>query len=290
MKFADVVARLDRVLNLARGLGLADEVAASRFLQYRDRIAAMIATGTVVDGKLDGMAQVEAIELVAIAGYLEASDAETVAPKLRRALRGPFLPDEEDDGSNEGRNFLFELAVAERLSRGGLLPQLGEHPEIRFDVGRVPLFVQCKRVFSERRVSRCIARAEDQLREDLGPAPIEARGLIAVSLSRLLKPAPEDLAPGQSPGDVVRRVSCDAEATAFVDGALLALWGKAEAFRRRRPPRIIGILFHAAAPVIHEHSGLVVRVEHMILNSVAETVEDQQALRDLNTHLQTTMG
>lgn len=287
MKHEEVVNRLDRVLNLARCLGLGDDVVGSRFVQYRDRLAALIATKTVTDGKLDGMAQVEAMELAALVDYLEACKPDPVAPKLKHALRGPYLPDDEDEGSNEGRNFLFELTVAEKLSRAGLAPQLGEHPEILVNVRGIPLFVQCKRVFSERRVSRCIARAEAQLKDDLATAPNEARGLIAVSLSRLLKPPAEAIPEQLSPRDVVRSVSGDEEASAYVNEELEALRYEAEAFRRRRPPRIVGILFHAAAPVMDRDSGLIVRVEQIILESMSPDASDRFAVRDLNARLQT---
>jgi len=199
-----------------------------------------------------------------------------VRDKLMHALRGPYLPVEEDDGSNEGRNFMFELAMAAKLWRAGLAPSLGEHPEIQCLVGDTPLYMQCKRVFVEHRVARCLERARGQLKSDLANGPAEACGLVAISLSRVL-----------NAGDRVLEFSDADEASQHVERMLRELESRARAFRRRRArtPRILGVLFQASTPAAERQSGLIARLENMLLESMLPSVGDGQTLHDLNARL-----
>ena len=83
-RWEKVVADLDRVLDLCRRIGLAAEVEASRFLQYRTRLQRLIDLRAQPDAQNDplagdpnregmifGATQVEGLEFAGLASFLE---------------------------------------------------------------------------------------------------------------------------------------------------------------------------------------------------------------------------
>ncbi len=57
--------------------------------------------------------------------------AETIERKLVDVLQGPVLSTDEGKNTNRGRNVLFELNLASTLWRADLIPERGEHPDVR---------------------------------------------------------------------------------------------------------------------------------------------------------------
>jgi len=195
--WSQILERLDAALDLCRGLRLGGHVDASRFQQYREHLSRLIealeAEGQEgarevfeSDQLKSTVALTESTELGDIEPFLQTVDAQTAAAKLVHVLGGPLLPSDEDSNTNQPRNLLFELNLAARLWRAGFPPELGEHPDLAIEVGRKRFLIQCKRPFSQRGARRCFQDARTQLRRDLKSAPVGSRGVIALSLSRLL--------------------------------------------------------------------------------------------------------
>jgi hypothetical protein len=57
------------------------------------------------------------------------------------ALDGPVLPTEEDKNTNHGRNILFELNLAAKLWTVGIMPTLGEHPDLSCEIDGKKLLI-----------------------------------------------------------------------------------------------------------------------------------------------------
>lgn len=67
--------------------------------------------------------------------HLQDLGPTVLRPKVHEVLKGPILPRDEDPESTRARNTLFELNLAGHLKRAGLIPQLGEHPDVKTLVG-----------------------------------------------------------------------------------------------------------------------------------------------------------
>jgi hypothetical protein len=135
------------------------------------------------------VALMESLEFAEVVSFLATLEKSIIAPKLAKILDGPALPSEESSSSNVARNVQFELSFASMLSRAGFSPELGEHPDVSIIVdGRVFLF-QCKRLFTPAKLQTRIREAGRQLRDDRKNHPATARGIVVMSLSRVLNPA-----------------------------------------------------------------------------------------------------
>src|SRR5689334_11329993 len=95
---------------------------------------------------------VEALEFRDIYTAFKDDDPEILGPKLERALSGPFRPAEETKETSDGRNMMFELALAADLRlRGGNIA-VGE-PDICLKVSDRRFLIECKRPRSEEHTS-----------------------------------------------------------------------------------------------------------------------------------------
>jgi hypothetical protein len=79
--------------------------------------------------------------------------------------------------------------MAARFCRQGVFRGLPDNPDVLCEVDGVPVLVQCKRPLEEKGIQRNIARAREQLRNNLsGRRYPEACGIITISLSRIISP------------------------------------------------------------------------------------------------------
>jgi hypothetical protein len=201
-----------------------------------------------------GVALVESSELSEIVPYLRTAPPEGVTPKLRHVLRGPALPIEETQNSNQARNFMFELVLWSKLLRAGLAPELSEHPDLRCHVDNMELLVECKRTLSERGIVACVKRATAQLERQMSCGP-DRYGGIAVSVSRVF-----------NEGDKVLAFRDEARASDEIGEELEALARRIETLAAAVvSERIVGAIVHMMTPARQRDSGLIVRVEEMIL-------------------------
>jgi hypothetical protein len=259
MTHEQVVVALDRVLEFCQQIGLADEVKSSRFLEYRRRLQWLIAlpsrrhsagdaSMTDEEKMLLATAQVESRELVGLAAFLETCSPDVLKPKLRIVLGGPKVALDEDHASNQARNFIFELSLAEKFWRAALHPELGEHPDLQCVVNGTTVLIECKRLLSKQKVAKRINEARMQLEQALRTRP-QARGIIAVSLSKIATPA-----------DTFLAYSNEMKVSAFLGDELkrLAQQTRNSPVMRRLPGSIIGMLFHVMVIAQHRETGLTV--------------------------------
>jgi hypothetical protein len=148
---------------------------------------------------------VESIEFVDAIDALRSQRCEIPRNILERALQGPSDAYLEDNRSNQGRNAMFEIALAGRVALAGLKPRLGGEPDVFFEFEGRRIFIQCKRVLSENALDKRIGDAVRQLKRDLANSsdPRDC-GLIAVSISRIINPGDKMLIVATE--DALRRV------------------------------------------------------------------------------------
>lgn len=182
---------------------------------------------------------VESIEFVDAIDALRKRGCDVPRSLLEKALEGPPDAFLEDNKSNQGRNAMFEIAVAGWVASAGLDPHIGGEPDVFFEFEKRAIFVQCKRVLSSNAITKRISEAANQLKRDLTKSS-EPRdcGLIAICVSRLI-----------NPGDKMLAVGAEADLRRALRSEIDAVIARHErAFRDVKHPRIAGILFHMATP------------------------------------------
>lgn len=268
--YGAILKNLLAVLEFCRSLGL--DLGRSRFAVYQQRIEYLDqaikqareagTTPVLKEGVSDLeyiVSLVEATEFGDTLPYLSTCDPSLVRPKLTSVLAGPMLPSDEDQASNQARNLLFELNLATHLSRAGFHPRLGEHPDLLCEVVGKTLFFECKRPFSASKVSKRISQAAKQLRVNLKVAAPGTRGVIAISVSKVL-----------NPGDKLFVTPNELRGRQGLEDALEAVGGKFKkswiGFSRSN---IIGILFHAITPALDQERNMYVVGQQTIGYSLA---------------------
>lgn len=118
--------------------------------------------------------------------FKDLKDDKLPRKKLQDVLDGPFLPREEvkGDANVNNRNFLFELELAARFKKQGVLPTGFE--DIKFTYNEHNFNIQCKRIFSKKRVKDNIAGAYKQLQQQMTAVSGE-RGIIAISIEKIFE-------------------------------------------------------------------------------------------------------
>ena len=122
----------------------------------------------------------------------------------------------------------------------GITPDLSGPADVACDVRSRRLLFECKRPFSDAKLTRRINEAAEQLERKLDSQPQGARGLIAISLSRII-----------NPGDA-RLVGTNEASLRETLARIVREHGEGlrYAWEPFRGTRIIGIVFHAITPAI----------------------------------------
>jgi len=127
---------------------------------------------------------VEALEFCDIFRAFQNEDPRSLGPKLDRGLSGPHRPADETAKNSDGRNIMFELALAADLRLQGADVSIGD-PDIRLTISGQRFLVECKRPFREESIRANVRGAAAQLETHLKADP-DAAGIIAISVSRVL--------------------------------------------------------------------------------------------------------
>ncbi len=194
-----ILAGLDEVLTFCREIGLGLQVERSRrFHEHRACLAEL--TATLHAGGPEAArehfdrdrvraftALTEGVELVESLPFIRTVPRDRIGRKLALILQGPSRPTDEDANADEARTLLFNLTMASKLWRAGLAPELGS-PDIRCAVDGRALFVECKRPISRRGARRAYTDALGHLAAALRRAPADARGIVALSITRFVNP------------------------------------------------------------------------------------------------------
>jgi len=183
--------------------------------------------------------------------------------------RGPELPTAEDDASSQARNLLFELNLASKLWHAGLKPELGEHPDISCVVEGKLLLIECKRPVSVRGAKERITKARKQLQAEIKKRPVGARGVIALSMSKIL-----------NRGDKVYAYDTEAEGR---DGLHRHLLDRTERFSgswQKLPNDIVGVVFHVITTAVDRTTNMYISAQHTNIHPLArEGSLDRQVFR-----------
>ena len=121
----------------------------------------------------------------------EFSDLTTpgLRDRLERVLSGRGELREETPDTGGPRNLLFELVMAATLKRSGFLVRLDRIEDVSFEIAGGPCFVECKRIYSQKKLGERIAGAASQIRKRCDDSRnSRAAGIVAVDVSRLLNP------------------------------------------------------------------------------------------------------
>lgn len=220
----------------------------------------------------------EALEFSNIYLAFENEDREILGLKLSRALQGPFRPIDENQGNSDGRNIMFELALGAELKLQGADVTLGE-PDLTLRLGNISFLVECKRPAADHSIRANIRGAAGQLDVKLrAEADLNARGIIAISVSRALNPGMLVFATPTPEGD--ERLGDKLEALMRANERQ---WARNDSLN----PRITAILFHVATPsVIGRPEDNTNRLVRMSYTTIMDTGRDKEAFAVLQRELQ----
>jgi hypothetical protein len=197
--YAEILRRLHLFFALCETLDLRNQAEQGRFGIYEGRIRHLISNIEAIrSGQPEGSlfariapelpffveALCEALEVGEMTEFLSQFPRKVLKPRLRLVIRGPVLPSDETNISNQARNIQFELSLGALLGRKGVSIDFAE-PDLRCKVDGLSFFIACKRILSPSKLNTRINDATDQLRRGLEPHP-EAGGIVAISLSSVL--------------------------------------------------------------------------------------------------------
>jgi hypothetical protein len=284
--WSTILEGLDGALDLCRSLGLGDHLEGRRFDEHRRHLQHLVEAlkaggqqGALVAFEADRLKSIgaltESAEIADLLPFLETVPRATLANKLVHVLGGPVLATDETFNSNQARNILFELNLASKLWNAGLAPELGEHPDLTIQIASSPILIQCKRPFSPTGARRALRDAKDQLSEDLSGSSVGSRGVIGLSLSRLLNPG-DQIFRYQSEADARKALADQLETETY---ELLSAWGG--------PGKdIIGILCHVITPGVDDSARLWMMIQQMIIHPFAPPGSpDEELFRLINDAL-----
>lgn len=181
MRYDELLSQLKETFEFCASLSLAEAVKASRFNKYQERIQRLceiiqtypreqlpqeIETEPNNENLEYVLSLTESLEFIGAVLFLKTCEKEVLRRKIATVLRGPVLPNDEDENSNEARNSLFELNLASKLRKTGLDASPGMDADIECTIGGKHLLIECKRPFKEHNVGKQIKKAGKQLKLD----------------------------------------------------------------------------------------------------------------------------
>jgi hypothetical protein len=177
----------------------------------------------------------EGIEFVDTIMSLRAAGIDIPSEELRKVVSGPADASLENERSNQGRNFMFELVFAAMAARAGLVPEFGGGADIIFSFQDRLIRVECKRVMSVNKIEQRIRDGARQLRN---PGP-SGCGLLAVSISRTI-----------NPGATIWEVPSVSEIDLFLESELHACIRRFEPLLDSLSHRSLsGVVFYISSPM-----------------------------------------
>ncbi len=202
---------------------------------------------------------VDSMEFTDSIAYLRAMACEIPHEVLRRALDGPTDLTFEDHNSNHARNAMFEIVIAGRLAKRGLVPRLGGEPDVVSRLEDRNILIQCKRVFSDRSLEDNLRAAGKQLKRDLTRSsdPRDC-GIVAISISRIF-----------NEGDKLLVVSNEAALRQKLEEEVDVIRSRCTGcYRNINDPRIAGVLYHLSTPAYLKEIGLYMAAHSVTIHPI----------------------
>jgi hypothetical protein len=177
-------------------------------------------------------------------------DPAVIKKLLQNALKGPLHPGDEiaTDGSNIGRNTVFELRLGAALRQAGANITLGRQADIMIDHAGAHIYIECKRPFYERSIRQNVMRARVQLRQRLDADPHQPSvGVVAISVSKAV-----------NPGSNMFVVNDDSDLQSLSQEAERLHKQYSRDHERLLDPRLIGMVYHLFTPALLKKTGLLI--------------------------------
>jgi hypothetical protein len=209
-------------------------------------------------------ANLDVTEFLDIFDAFRAEPYDRIAPKLARALSGPFMPLAETKDNADARNIQFELTLAAEWRLYGLNVSIGE-PDLTLSAGATNFIIECKRPYREESIRANIRGAKHQLATRLDMAE-SFFGAVAISVSRILVPGTHTLMNRSALPSVKRNPLLLQRALSQEAGedprVVLPIWTRGlgrdiqRLMDRNRwsrfdfHDRLVGMFFHAAPPFV----------------------------------------
>ncbi|MBV1911852.1 MAG: hypothetical protein KUG78_21340 [Kangiellaceae bacterium] len=187
-------------------------------------------------------------DLLEIHRYLGSADRNQIKESLKYVNSGPaLLADEKNDGGTiHGRNFSFELYTAARVIRAGIAAEFVTDADINFKVKEADVLVECKRIGSERNMEQLISKAFDQINKRCSNEK-DTFGLVAISISKLIWRAKDDLGQGNYADIETMQRNFSAFAHEFSNNLRI--------FYEDKTPICVGMIFHYKVPFLRKENG-----------------------------------
>jgi hypothetical protein len=129
----------------------------------------------------------EALEILRIHEGLKNCTNERLFSKVVKAAKGPVLFSENSLANGSGRDISLELLIAAKFASTGLPIDLDGDADLQVEIFGRELFVECKRLTSEKSINNRLKEGLNQLRGRYETAkyPPDARGILVLSVSKL---------------------------------------------------------------------------------------------------------
>jgi hypothetical protein len=197
--FTDMLAQYEEAKAWMETLGI--KVSRTRFQRYKESIEKSLQPSSAPynldqdQNLLWAIAEIH--DLLDIHFNLKDMRDVRLVESLKKIIKGPTLLEGEkaDGGSIHGRNFTFELYAASRLARAGFPIEFNTLADANFRVHGSQMHLECKRIMSENNMEDCIELACKQIATRCQDNQAD-RGIVAVSISKLVWKALRDAAPG----------------------------------------------------------------------------------------------
>lgn len=134
----------------------------------------------------------EATELIRIKNSFVGIDSQDYLVQLGKISSG--RPFKDFVSHDPGRDFAFELSIASRFISAGYEINLGTIADAVVNIANRKLFVECKRVQSEKKIGARLKEASEQVgRRVTASRSSKSRGLVAVKITEIINPDSQNI-------------------------------------------------------------------------------------------------
>lgn len=122
-----------------------------------------------------------------------AENLSSIQTKLQKGVNGPLNAEDEKPKTSEARNFIFEALVAAKFHKPkhNISTILTASTDTAVEFEKKKIWIECKRVTSEKNLENNIRRASNQLGQQLSrkvgkKVNLGNKGLVALDFSKIL--------------------------------------------------------------------------------------------------------
>ncbi|VAW14007.1 hypothetical protein MNBD_BACTEROID01-136 [hydrothermal vent metagenome] len=194
-----------------------------------------------------------------------------IKAKLQKGVNGPLNAEDEKPKTSEARNFIFEALVAAKFHnpKQNLSTILSTSSDTAIKFENKNIFIECKRVTSEKNLENNIRKASNQLDQHLSKKVgkklnLGNKGLVALDFSKILHSGDQLLV---KPNDAELLDSVEKITKSFIN-KYTGLWNKIYETKNKR---IIGTLVYFSTMATSEERNLLVNVSDWGVNPKIST-------------------